>query len=314
MTMPRDDWDAEERETLAGLEAELAEIRRRHQGDPSLAMLRAAAQNALPPALQARVDRHVQDSAWSRAIVDGLREAGGDVRLDADSEARLLKRINSALAAEGQASGRSWTSRFFIGGLALAATALVALVVPRAPVPVPADDSASQTAASSPATSVAAETPAPPFQVAYTKPPIKLSSSALTWRGTTPAKPFVETLAPAFEAYRAGHYSLAVAEFDRLAAVYPGSIDVLFYQGISRMLAGDDAGAIAPLEAAGRIRSTTFDEDVRWYLAVARQRSGDPAGPAAFSSICDGGSAHAGAACAALRQLNAGPAATPRQP
>ena len=82
MTTPRDDWDADEREALDGLEGELAEIRRRHEGDPSLAMLRAAAADALPPELQARVTRHLQDSAWSRALLDGLREAGSDDRLD----------------------------------------------------------------------------------------------------------------------------------------------------------------------------------------------------------------------------------------
>ena len=38
------------------------------------------------------------------------------------------------------------------------------------------------------------------------------------------------------------------------STVYPDSIEVLFYQGVSRMLAGDDAGAIAPLEAAARLR------------------------------------------------------------
>ena len=92
MSKPRDGWDADEREALDGLEDELAEIRRKHQDDPSLAMLRAADADALPPDLQARVARHLQDSAWSQALVDGLRDTGADDRLDAESEDRLLRR------------------------------------------------------------------------------------------------------------------------------------------------------------------------------------------------------------------------------
>jgi hypothetical protein len=301
VTKPRDDWDPEEHEALDGLETELAEIRRRHQGDPSLAMLRAADQNALPPELQARVDRHLQQSAWSRAIVEGLREAGADVRLDAESEERLYQRINRAIEAERPSSGRSWTSKFFIGGLALAATAFVALVVPL----LRTNDIAVRETALPPATAAvlpAAPAPAPPVQIPYDKPPIKLSSSALTWRGSTP-KPFVEVLAPAFDAYRDGRYPQAVTEFDRLSATYPDSIDVLFYQGMSRMLAGNDAAAIAPLEAAARIRSTTFSDDAAWFLAVARHHAGDPAARAVVVSICEGRSAHAPAACAAAKRL-----------
>lgn len=93
MSLSRDDWDAEEREAFEGLEVELAEIRRRHQGYPSLAMLRAAVERALPPELQSRVERHLQVSAWSRAIVEGLMDTRADVRLDPQSVERLFHRI-----------------------------------------------------------------------------------------------------------------------------------------------------------------------------------------------------------------------------
>jgi hypothetical protein len=310
MIRPASDWDAEERETFDGLEAELEEIRRRHQGDPSLAMLRAAGQDALPPELQARVARHLKDSAWSRAMVDGLREADDEVRLDVESEERLFQRISHAMAAERPLSGRSWASRFCIGGLALAATALLALVVPL----LRTSDNALRDPASASVTAPVvspAPAPAPPVQIAYAKPPIKLSSSALTWRGSASAKPFVEVLAPAFDAYRDGRYPQAVAEFDRLSAIYPDSLDILFYQGVSRLLAGNAVGAIAPLEAAARIRSTTFGDDVAWFLAVARQHSGDSSAQAAFSVICKGRSTHAPAACAAAKRLGSSTASDP---
>jgi hypothetical protein len=225
----------------------------------------------------------------------------------------VFQRINREIAAARTPSGRPWMSKFFIGGLALAATAFVALVVPL----LRTNDIAGPVSSSPPAVAPvasAAPPPAPaiPVQIPYAKPPIKLSSSALTWRGNASAKPFVEVLAPAFAAYREGQYSQAVAEFDRLAAVYPDSIDVLFYQGVSRMLAGNDAAALAPLEAAARIRSTTFGDDVAWFLAVARQHSGDPAARAAFAAMCEGRSTHAPAACAAAKRLGSPATSAPQ--
>jgi hypothetical protein len=128
MSQPRDDWDDEERDALDGLEGELAGIRRRHADDPSLALLRAAAADALPPDEQARVTRHLQDSAWSRALVDGLGEAGADDRLDAASEQRLFDRI---MREARPARRPRWRPALTVGGLAVAATLLIAVVISR---------------------------------------------------------------------------------------------------------------------------------------------------------------------------------------
>jgi tetratricopeptide (TPR) repeat protein len=304
MSKPRDDWDADERDALDGLEGELAEIRRRHQDDPSLAMLRAAAADALPPEAQARVARHLEESAWSRALVDGLRETGADDRLDAASEDRLFNRITrDARVTPFPSSRRPWQPAFVVGGLALAATVLIAVVVSR-----PGPDTLTAPTAAPPASARAAAAP-----IGYTKPDVKLSPSALTWRADASSNPFLRDLAPAFDAYRAGDYARAVAEFDRLAGVYPESIEVLFYQGVSRMLAGNEAGAIAPLEAAARLRNETFADDVSWFLAVAQERSGRPAARAKFEELCRGQGPYAARACQAVAQRDASTPA-PRQP
>ena len=307
MSQPRD-WDAEERDALDGLEDELAEIRRKHQDDPSLAMLRAADADALPPELQARVARHLQDSAWSRAVVDGLRDTGVDDHLDAESEDRLFERITREAPQQRSraSSRRRWTPAIAIGGLALAATILIAVIIPRsAPETVVGPDGASASIGVKPPIVENAPVTRPePTPIIFAKPDIKLSPSALAWRGDAAGNPFVRDLAPAFEAYRAGDYPRAVAAFDRLSAVYPESIEVLFYQGVSRMLAGNDAGAIAPLEAAARLGNTTFADDVAWYLAIARQRTGDPTARARLAELCRGQGAHAPAACAAVSQLD----------
>jgi hypothetical protein len=302
MSNRRDDWDGDEREALDGLETELAEIRGRHQDDPSLAMLRAADQDALPQDLQSRVERHLRDSAWSRALVDGLRETGADDHLDAESEDRLFERIAREARAETPAAPvRSWKPALIMGGLALAASVLVAVVVSRPRTPAAPEPAASPTRPMRPP--VIESSPQSKVEISYAKPEVKLSAAALTWRGDASAKPFIEAVAPAFEAYRAGDYAKAVAAFDELSTMYPTSIEVLFYQGVSLMLAGNDAAAVAPLQAAARLDSSTFAEDVEWFLAVARARSGDPDAAVTFNALCGSSGAHASEACAAAAQL-----------
>jgi hypothetical protein len=296
MSNPRDGWDADEREALDGLEGELAEIRSRHQDDPPLAIQRAADADALPPELQARVARHLQDSAWSQALVHGLREAGTEDSLDAESEERLFERITRDARASSAPAGRRWRPVMLFGGLAAAATLLIAVVVSR---PQPED------AGVEPPRTVDTAPPPAPIRIAFDKPPVKLSPAALTWRGAASDNPFVRDLAPAFDAYRAGDYEKAGAAFDRLSARYPDAVEVRFYQGVTRMLAGDDTGAIAPLEAAARVDDVTFKDDVPWFLAVARQRAGTPDARAGLADLCRGTGPHAAAACAAVAQLDA---------
>jgi hypothetical protein len=149
--------------------------------------------------------------------------------------------------------------------------------------------------------------------IAFIKPEVRLSASTVTWRGDPSANPFLRDIAPAFDAYRASDYPRAVAAFDRLATAYPDSVDVRFFQGVSRMLAGDDAGAIAPLEAAARLGDAVFADDVPWFLAVAQQRSGRPEARGRLVDLCRGRSTHAAAACAAVTQLDASPARPPRR-
>jgi hypothetical protein len=295
MSQPRDGWDGDERDAMSGLEPELAALRRKHQDTPSLAMLRAADADALPPELQATVTRHLQHSAWSRAVVEGLRDTGVDDRLDEVSQERLWQRINRDAAA---AAPRSRMPAMMFGGLALAATVLIAVVIPRL------NETATVAPVDAPPAAVVTPLPAPappPPQIAFTAPDIKLSPSALTWRDST-ENPFVQDLAPAFSAYRAAEYARAAAAFDRVTPKYANAIEVRFYGGVSHLLAGDHARAIEALEAAARLNSVTFADDVAWFLTVARQRAGNQ-DASAFARLCRGQSAYAAAACAAAAQL-----------
>lgn len=44
--------------------------------------------------------------------------------------------------------------------------------------------------------------------------------------------------------------------------------------GVTRLLAGDAAGAIDPLDAAVRLSTGAAEQSARWYLAVALERAG----------------------------------------
>ena len=305
------DWDQDERETLSDLEPQLETIRQRHQLAPRRDLLVAATADLLPAETHAKVMSHLAQSAWSRAIVDGLRQSDADPQLDAATEERILARVRRA-----QRSSSALTMRrpsLMAGGLALAATVLIAVMVfpgrhatdPIAVVPSPATSG-------SPA--VVPPPAALPFVMSVTKPDVKLSTGALTWRGAPSDQSFLQDLAPAFDAYRVGNYAQAQSLFGELSAKYPGAIEVLFYQGVTLVLRNDFAGAMAPLSAASRLKNDTFADDVSWFLAVAEQRSGKvQESRSRLTALCDAGGRRAADACAAVTQLDAAdPSAPPR--
>ena len=304
MSQPRDDWDDEERRARRPRRG-TAGIRRRHADDPSLALLRAAAADALPPTSRhaSRVTCAVRGAGpWS---TDCAKPAPTIASMPVPSNACSIASCASAASRSARHGGGGDDLRR-PGGRRDAADRRRdrATGAPRA-TPGPRRRAAATGRTPAPA-------PSAPVRIAFVKPEVKLSASALTWRGDPSANPFLRDLAPAFDAYRASDYARAVAAFDRLATVYPDSIDVRFYQGVSRMLAGDEAGAIAPLEAAARI-GDTFADDVSWFLAVALQRSGRPEARGRLVELCRGRSLHAAAACAAVTQIDPPPALPPRR-
>jgi hypothetical protein len=301
MSTPHDNWDQDERDQLAALEPQLAVIRWRHRHDPSLAELRAAQAELLPPAAQARVAAHLDASAWSRALLAGVDEGLAQVQLDPAAEERMLTRVRAGYLPAA-ASPRRWKSTLLLSGLAVAASALVAVVAesPRSP----------SVAATPPGTSSGALPTVPaapaPVQLAFAKPAVKLSPDALTWRGAAATdNPFLRDLAPAIEAYRADAYAEADERFSSLADRYASAIEVLFYLAATRMLRGDFAGAEAPLTAAAEVAGSTFADDVAWLLAVTRQRLGRNAeARPALTALCAKAGARSAEACAALATLD----------
>lgn len=296
MSTRSNDWDRDEREALEGLEDQLDAMRRRHQNDPPLELLRAARGDALPRELQETVDQHLTASPWSQALVDGA-EPPEDV-LEPSVESRVLAGIKRRAIRDRQTAPRRWLLPAFVGST-LAAGVLVVWVAQRQ---VPTTPSAPQ-----PETTVADARPpsAPRFQLPLEKPDVKLSMAALTWRGSTTENQLLADLKPALDAYRAGDYRTADREFTTLDSRYPRTIEVLFYQGVARLMLDDPRGAIAALTAAEQVADQTFAPDVGWYRAIADERAGNlRESRARLDSLCKNGQQHASQACEALKRLD----------
>ena len=145
----------------------------------------------------------------------------------------------------------------------------------------------------------------PPFLLPFEKPDVRLGMGALTWRGSDRRQ---QPAADGSQARTRCVPSRRLRDCDReltaLASRYPGTIEILFYQGVSRLFLNDLPGAIAALDAAEGVGDRTFAADVWWYRAVAEQRSGNlTEARARLDAICRGQAEGAARGCAALDQI-----------
>jgi hypothetical protein len=308
VTTDRHDWDRDEREALAGLDDQIDAMRRRHVNDPPFELLRAAHADALPSDLQAAVSEHMAASAMSRTLAEGIGEDAPG--LSADEQQRLLARIMNEARKESEPSrGWAWLRPALVGSGVIAMAAVVWIVARQTEV---------GERMAPPETTVVVATPpaAPPFLLPFEKPDVRLGMGALTWRGSKPAtddgNQLLTELKPGLDAYRRSDYATADRELTVLANRYPGTIEILFYQGVSRLFLNDLPGAISSFDAAEALNDRTFAADVSWYRAVAEQRSGNAAGAQArLDALCRAGGNGAARACAALDQI-ADATASPR--
>jgi hypothetical protein len=290
-----DDWDDEERDALAPFRADLDALRERHRAEPPLELLRAARADALPEPLRHAADAHLDGSIWSRALVEGAEAA--DVPLDTDAQQRLLERIRQALREEHAARVlRRWRWTAAVAAAVLLAVLVVRRSRPGEPMPgVPA----------APSPVAAAPSPAPPvFHMLLEKPEVRFTAAALVLRGEGGGPRFVDAIAPAISAYRAGDYATAARAFAAIETRYPHSVEVPFYLGVSRLFLEDADGARTSLEAAQRVSEEGFAADVEWYLAIANDRAGRRSDAlAGLDRLCRGTSPRARPACEAAEHM-----------
>jgi len=298
MTPPADGCERQEQEALRDLERRFDVVRARHRADPPIELLRAARAGVLPEQLQEEVSRHLAESAWSRALLDGVASEEGV--LDRDDEARLLVRIQNGVTKlpRRQFSWRRMSPPAF----AIAAACIivvVALLVWRS-----RSTGTEEARPSQPVVATAAPSPAPAFHLKLNAPAVRLSVAVLTWRGAGQQSRLLTNLKPGLDAFKSGDYTTANAELSRLAGTYPDVFDVRYYQGISRLFVNDVSGAIESLTAAERAADSSFAPDVAWYLAVASERAGrvDDVRKR-LTPLCRTAATHAADACAALEQI-----------
>jgi TolA-binding protein len=296
--MRPDDWTEDEERLAATLQQDLDAVRARHLGDPPLTLLRAADADALPEPLQSNVAGELARHQWQRALVEGAAEA--ETGLDRADEDRLLARIHVAAASSAPARvlrfARVWQPVLALAAVAVLVTAVVLRM--RAP-QLPASISVTPAA---PTTST--PTAAPSFVLTLDKPDVKLTASALVRRSTGRNAKFVDDVAPALNAYRAGDYQAAASAFVRVQPQYPDAVEIPFYLGVTRLFLDDVTGAVAALEAARRVADDTFSADVSWYLAAAQERAGNrTAARTELETLCGGQSNYAARACAAASKM-----------
>lgn len=297
--MTHDPWDDEERALLDGLHDALDEVRQRHAGDPPLDVLSAADADALPEAWQSGVRAHLAQSRWSRAIVAGSMLPERPLS-DLD-EARLLRRVKHG-------AGRARRVGALLLGGALAASLLVAMALwPR----VADDDRGRSPFEDAGETRVARSEPTTTLPLLDLEPPpLQAPLSALTLRGEAEAaekrdaarnRAYVDLLAPAFDAYRAGDFQAADLAFGDAAAQFPTAFEVLYYGGISRLMLGRTSTAVDALEDALAQAAPDRRAEVAWYSAVALQRAGrDEDALARLRTLCETGGGFGRRACAAV--------------
>jgi hypothetical protein len=283
------DWDDAERQALAPLERELANLREIHGDDPPLDLLRAARSGVLPDELQQKTIAHLETSAWSRTLAEGADDA--DAGFDRSAADRLLSRIQQQARSAGHRTDRRPMWAPVLVFVSVAAILVVAVGIWRRVAPAPQEGPAP----------VAQGRSAPVvFALELTKPDVKVTSAALLVRGAGSNR-FVDDVAPGLNAYRTGDYTGAARALEAIQSTYPRSVEIPFYLGISRLFLNDASGAVRALESARALNDPAFADDVAWYLAIAYERAGlGSQSRVVLERLCSGNSTYAARACAAI--------------
>jgi hypothetical protein len=319
MKAPADGWDGEERDAIDELRNELETLQARHRDDPEIALLRAARHAALPPDVQQAADDRLLNDAWSRALVDGLDAV--EPSLDQHAEDQLLARIRrdgqptqSVQQTDHESGQRRWAwLRPALASAALIAVAAAAWIAFRGPTPAPGERPIPGGRPPA-ATSSAAITTPPAWQVPLDKPDVTLSLAALTWRGSDSragsgggsGNQLLADLKGPLDSFRNNDYARADSAFAALESRYPNAVEVFFYGGVSRLFVNDPQRAVVALIRAADLADTTFAPRTAWYLAIAEERAGHlPRARARLGELCRGTSDRAAPACAAVTRIDA---------
>ena len=248
-------------------------------GCPSFAELQAAAAGVLSEDDERAIAAHQDSCASCRALGAAAREWEGPPLPD-DARDRIARRAGGIAV---RASSRApWL-------LPLAAALVLAVLTPfllRERVRRPPDHPPTQSP------------PVPAFVLPLEKLDRRTPPGVVV-RGEDA---FESELGAALVPYEAGDLEAAAARLEALARRHPDAASPRLYLGVVDLLRGRPGEAARSLEGAEPLARTFWGPSVRWYLAVARERSGGDA-QAPLRALCAVEGEYRARACAALDAL-----------
>lgn len=317
MSHPLDDVDASEQDLMAGAAAALDALRRSRSECPSVQVLRASALGGLTEDAQAAVTEHRQRCASCERLHTDLADLPPVSEMAAVEGRRVWDTISGRLGVEqphrrGFAWPATWLSRLAYATAALLVVAVAVsgwLWVSHDEPLSPSMPLAARLPARQPAAALGSEAePLSPRQFATVldKPPVKLTLATITWRGSERGNAdLLEEIAPALDDFRADRFADAAARFEALAAKYPGSVEIPFYLGVSRLFLSQPNEAAIALRSALRLADDSFRDDARWYFALALERSGlASVARTEYVALCGTKGEYKARACDALAALD----------
>ena len=282
------DLDADEREALHAIGWQPAPA---DSACPDPSLLLAAEEGALDDAAADRVRAHVKGCATCQLLVKDL-----SLVLAENPSAEEIARIRSRIGAGH--SSRVARPYLWLGvGLAAAATIawffLTPLRTPQPPVP------DSQVARTAP--------PSVPSVFVVDRPAIPPGEIDLAVRGAAPTLAGVDNQAAlALDRADSGDLKGAIAELEALVGKNPSSRRAGLALGALRLRDARDAEALAGLERVRALKTgPDMDDEVDWYLAIARIRAGDRAGARVLlDALCKGQGARSVRSCAGVAEID----------
>ena len=132
----------------------------------------------------------------------------------------------------------------------------------------------------------------------------EMGLASVSWRGDASGRRPESPFDAARDAFDRGDFGQAEARLRVITARTPSFADAWLLLGVSRLLRGEAAGAIAPLERARAELVGLARQDAVWHLAVALHVVGrDDAAREALEPLCLDRTGRAAMACAALDEL-----------
>ena len=249
------------------------------------------------------LDLDEETAAWLREHrrgCDACQAAVADLVsvLDEDVSPETRKRIDARLAAVRTTPAKNpWRWLVPFGGVALATAGLVWMLMPA--------DVASPVV---PESQIARATPPPvPTVFGIDRPAIPPGEITLATRseGMSPAE-VNNQAALALDQADAGDVKGAITELEALAKKYPQARKAGLALGALLLRADRNIEALAILDHARLLKTdAAMDDEVDWYLAIARLRTGDRLGAKLLlEGVCKRGGPRAARACTGVTEID----------